>query len=77
LPMESMHVAEAPPPPDIDKMIQHSDVHDLVRKELGLPDRNPSKPIDNSETDNTWGVNDPDKPRGLFSKLKSFFGAKK
>ena len=81
LPLDSMHVAAIPEPPNIDKMIQHHDVHDQVREELGLPPLNPvesSVNESNNKSSATWGVdNNADKPRGLFGRLKSLFGGKK
>lgn len=86
-PLASMEVTKAPAPPDIDKMIQHKDVLDLVRKELGLPER--EKPESNRDTNtdtqnkNTDShnensldiVNEPS--GGLFSRMKNLFGGKK
>lgn len=79
LPLASMHVAQPPSPPDIDQMIQHKDVHDLVRQELGLPER----PKDKNGKVIKKEVATPDvttdevsemESKGLLDRIKSLFG---
>jgi hypothetical protein len=82
LPLSSMQIAQPAPPPDIDKIIQHKDVLDLVRKELGLPER-PKPEQDNKkplaeelEAQSITNNNTSTKPRGFFGRIKSLFGGK-
>lgn len=82
MPLDSMRVAQPPLPPDIDKMIQHQDVHDLVRKELGLPERQKpdqdnKKPLsEDKKTQDNEDDSSSTTPRGLFARVKSLFGGK-
>lgn len=91
LPLDSMQVAQPSLPPNIDKMIQHRDVLDLVREELGLPAREkPKQNIKKTSSDepriqpdtegdeNGNNVNkNGTKASGLFSSIKSLFGGDK
>ncbi len=83
LPLDSMQVAQAPLPPDIDKIIQHSDVLDLVRKELGFPEKQtpektPKKSVsETAKTQNNTDDNiDITEFDSLLNRLKSLFGVK-
>lgn len=71
LPLASMQVAQPPSPPDIDQIIQHNDVHDLVRHKLGLPEREKdvglATDVGIDEVDETTST-------GLLGRLKSLFG---
>ncbi|MCF6204971.1 MAG: hypothetical protein L3J59_15100 [Methylococcaceae bacterium] len=91
LPLGSMQVAQPTLPPDINKMIQHRDVLDLVREELGLPaledpkqkketgssDKPMVQPL-TAEDENRSHVNENDiNSSGFFSRIKSLFGGDK
>ena len=72
-----MHVAQPPSPPDIDQMIQHKDVHDVVRKELGLAESVKSEktvkkpdPVASDHNENSMG----EEEGGLLSRIKALFG---
>ncbi len=61
LPLPNMSVAQPLPEPDIEDMIEHKEVLDWVKKELGL---NENKTIESNQQNK----------KGLFGLLKSFFG---
>jgi retron-type reverse transcriptase len=71
LPLASMRIAQPPSPPDINKMIQHRDVLEQVREELGLPNQD-SDNSNNSKESKQSLINPP--KAGVLRFIKSLFG---
>ncbi|RTZ65108.1 MAG: RNA-directed DNA polymerase [Aquificaceae bacterium] len=77
LPLNSMRIATAPPPPDINTMIQNTDVLDLVRKELGLSENNPETTNDTAISSAQSEDNREEGSAGFLARLKTFLGGEK